>query len=98
MPFITAMSSRLSRGVSFGSQENTMRHHMRGYGQTPAIPDIPKPAIPGYKTDEQCTALLADQQAAIAKDMKSKHIMLAVGGWVVGWGIGYFVGKSRKGY
>lgn len=75
-----------------------------GFGADPAVPAIPvppgvpKPDIPGYKTDEQCQAMLADQKAAIDEDMKMKHIMLGVGGLVIGWGIGFFVGKSGKRY
>jgi hypothetical protein len=93
-----AVTERLSRGVSFGGQEYPMRQNLYGYGQTPAIPDVPKPPIPGYKTDEACTAMLTEQKASIDKEMKSKHIMLGVGGLLIGWGIGYVVGKGRKGY
>jgi hypothetical protein len=109
-PFLTTASKRLSRGVSFGLDQEILmrcipttydaghRHNvcfngMRGFGQEPAVPAIPKPPLPGYVTEEDHQAALAAQQAAIDKDMKTKHLMLGGGGLLVGWLVGYMVGK-----
>lgn len=65
-----------------------------GFGQT--VPDLPKPPIPGYKTQEEYNQALAAQKASIDEEMKSKHAMLAGGGVVVGLLIGFVVGKTMR--
>jgi hypothetical protein len=78
------MTQRLARGVSFGT-EDRMR---RSFGDSPIPTTIPKPELPGYKTDEACQALLAQQAAKIDEDMRVKHALLGIGGVVLGIGIG----------
>jgi hypothetical protein len=65
-------------------------------GGTPGLPPgVPKPAIPGYVTEEEMVALqqqyAVEQAAAKKAGMRNAGIAL-----VVGWGIGYIIARKMK--